>query len=79
MLEDLEIDEDIDTYPNCLDDDDKNWTAMEEENCIKYGMPTMLHDQLESIKQGKMKSQKMHLQGIHTYDILRNPTYIQAF
>jgi len=26
-----------------------------------------------------MKKASMHLQGIHTYDILRNPSYIQAF
>lgn len=26
MLEDIEIDEDIDRYQNCLDEDDKNWT-----------------------------------------------------
>jgi len=49
LLEDLEIDEDIDTYANCLDEDDKTWTTKEEENCMQYGMPTMLHDQLEAI------------------------------
>lgn len=26
MLKEIEIDDDIDKYQNCLDDDDKHWT-----------------------------------------------------
>lgn len=77
---DFFTDEEIDLYQNCLDDDDKNWSLKEEENSLKYGMRLMLKDTREGIESGKMKdSKKFHLQGVHTYDILRNPAYYQAF
>ena len=80
MLSEIEIDENIDTYANCLDDDDKNWTVQEELNMRDcYGITTMEDSGLEDVKNGWMKSDSMHLQGIHTYDILRNPAYIKAF
>lgn len=79
-MSELDINEDIDTYANCLDEDDKDWTVQEElnmKNC--YGIRTMDDDSIGYIYNGHMKSYSMHLQGIHTYDILRNPTYIKAF
>lgn len=36
------IDEEIDLYQNCLDDDDKTFSLKEEDNCLKYGIRTML-------------------------------------
>jgi len=80
MLKDLEIDEDIDTYQNCLDDDDKHWTIQEELNMRDcYGIKTLAEQSVTDIYNGHMKSSEMHLQGIHTYDILRNPNYVKAF
>lgn len=37
----------------------------------------MLDNTLEKLKNNKLS--KSHIQGIHTYDILRNPAYIDAF
>ena len=33
----------------------------------------------EDIRDGHLSDDKYHLEGIHTYDILRNPLYQQAF
>ena len=38
----------------------------------------MMYETKESIKHGRMSDDKFHLQGVHTYDILRNPHYYQA-
>jgi hypothetical protein len=78
FMEDVNVDEAIDEYQNCLDDDDRQWTVAEEENSRKFGMMTMLNHSLEEIKESKM-TKGMHLQGVHTYNILRNPAYITAF
>lgn len=81
MLDEIRVDEDLPSYQDVLDEDDKNWTIKEEENCRQYGMHTMLDHGLNDIKNAgtfDMKSDK-HLQGIHTYNILRNPAYITQF
>lgn len=36
------LDEEIDLYQNCLDEDDKGFSLKEEQNCLKYGIRTML-------------------------------------
>lgn len=41
-LEDLCIDEKIDLYQNCLDQDDKDFTLKEEENSLLFGIRTMM-------------------------------------
>ena len=38
LFQNFEVDEEIDLYQNCLDDDDKEWTLMEEDNSAKYGI-----------------------------------------
>jgi hypothetical protein len=38
MIENFQIDEEIDLYQNCLDDDDRDWTLKEEENSNKFGI-----------------------------------------
>ena len=78
FVKDYEIDEEIDLYQRCLDEDDKNWTLKEEENCRAYGISTMLPSTMESIETAEYNA-KYHLEGIHTYDILRNPIYTQQF
>lgn len=39
----------------------------------------MMYETKQSIKDAKMYDDKFHLTGVHTYDILRNPIYIQLF
>jgi hypothetical protein len=48
-------------------------------NMHKYGMQTMLDETVKDIRESKLSHDKFHLQGVHTYDILRNPLYQQAF
>jgi len=62
MLKDLEIDEDIDTYPNCLDDDDKDWSVQEELNMRDcYGIKCIPDDSITDVRNGYMKHHSMHL------------------
>lgn len=77
-IEDLTIDETIDVYQNCLDTDDRNFTLLEEANSLKYGIRTMLSQTKKDIAEGRF-NMSCHLKGIHTYDLLRNPAYHQAF
>lgn len=72
MLKGFEINEKIEVYYKCLDDDDRGWTVAEEDNMRKYGMYTAVDDQIDKIKDNKLENPKNHLQGIHSYDILRN-------
>jgi len=44
-----------------------------------FGMWTQLNETMKRIKGGKLDKPEMHLQGIHCYDILRNPQYHQDF
>jgi len=39
-IEDMDVDEDIDLYQNCLDKDDREWTVKEEDLLWKYGICT---------------------------------------
>ena len=78
VVHDFEVDEEIELYQNCLDKDDKEWTQKEEENMRRYGISTLLPETEESYEKGQFNP-KYHLQGIHTYDILRNPAYAQLF
>ena len=39
----------------------------------------MLKQTRQAFENGKLKKMKYHLQGVHTYDILRNPMYIEQF
>jgi len=78
-LDDIEVDEDIDLYQNCLDEDDQKFSLKEEENMRTFGMWTQMNETMTRVKNGKLSKPEMHLQGIHTYDILRNPAYHQDF
>ena len=44
----------------------------------KYGISTLLPVTEKSLEDGQF-NEHYHLQGIHTYDILRNPMYTQLF
>lgn len=45
----------------------------------KFGMWTQMNETMRRVKGGELSKPDMHLQGIHTYDILRNPAYHQDF
>ena len=70
--------EDLDFYFKHLDDDDRNWSIKEEENNREMlHMECMLETTMNMMKTTRIG--KRGLQGIHTYDILRNPKYVQKF
>ena len=75
---DLEIDEDLDNYFNCIDDVDRNWSIKEEENARSTLNMKILNDETLT----KLRSTKMgdgHMKGVHCYDILANPLYLDDF
>lgn len=73
-----DFDEILDIYYKCLDDDDRQWTEKEEANCrTALGMTCLQDKYREKLRVTRIG--KCHLQGIHTYDILRNPAYVQDF
>ena len=74
----FEIDEDLDNYFNTLDEHDRNWSIKEEENArtvLKMKILTdYTMDRLRNTKLGES-----HMEGVHTYDILANPLYLDDF
>ena len=71
--------ESIDLYKNCLDKDDRRWTKSEELcNRDTYGFKTLFTHSLLEISNSHL-TQGMHLEGEHTYNILRNRKYIKRF
>lgn len=75
---DLEIDEDLDNYFNTLDDHDRNWSIKEEENARDVlNMKTLDDETLEKLRTTKMG--EGHMKGVHFYDILANPLYLDDF
>lgn len=75
---DLEIDEDLDNYFNTIDDNDRNWSIVEEENSRKtYKLQTLTDETLLKFKNTKIGASLM--KGVHCYDILANPLYLDDF
>lgn len=89
----LELDEDLDTYWNSLDDHDRKWSIKEEEyfrhfntaDLSAYGLTkakknfSMLFDvSFDHLKTSQSLLTKT-MQGTHSYDILANPKYYGAF
>lgn len=74
----LEIDEGLDNYFKTLDDSDRNWSIREEDNARKNLKLTTLTDEtLNKFKTTKLG--ESHMQGVHCYDILANPLYLDDF
>ena len=74
----LEIDEGLDNYFNTLDEHDRKWSIREEENARKNLKLKVLTDEtLERFKTTKLGDS--HMQGVHCYDILANPLYLDDF
>jgi hypothetical protein len=75
---DLEIDEDLDNYFHTLDDHDRNWSIKEEEYSRDVLKMKILDDEtLEKLRTTKMGDG--HMKGVHCYDILANPLYLDDF
>lgn len=75
---DLEIDEDLDNYFHTIDDEDRHWSITEEENARNTLKLKILNDYtLEKFKTTTMG--KGHMKGVHCYDILANPLYLDDF
>ena len=76
---DVEIDEDIDSYWTTLDAMDRKWSLKEEENARDVLKTKILTDsQFQALKDSKETEGKT-LQGVHSYDILANPLYLDDF
>jgi len=74
----VEIDEDIPDYDEVLTMTDRKYTLAEELNCRMFGIQSMLQSSYDKLYELEEKEKGFkHLTGIHTYDILRNPSYVQ--
>jgi hypothetical protein len=75
----FEIDEDLDNYFNTIDDNDRHWSISEENNVREQFKAKILPDEtLEKFKTTKIK-EGSHMKGVHCYDILANPLYLDDF
>jgi hypothetical protein len=74
----FEIDENLENYFLTLDEHDRNWSIKEEENCRNVMNMKILTDESLNRLQTTVMG-KSHLQGVHTYDILANPLYLDDF
>merc|ERR1712060_170942 len=76
---DVEIDEEIDNYWAALDDEDRKWSIREEENVRTAGSFPILTDEQKEALETTPKTDGKTLQGVHSYDILANPLYLDDF
>lgn len=76
----IEVTQEIDTYFDSLNDDDRNWSIKEEENARNNlkGMKILTDEAFEELTLSTGASGKC-LQGVHSYDILANPLYLDDF
>lgn len=74
---DMELDEDIGTYWESLDEQDRKWSKEEEHNARKNlaNMRITTDDAYAKLK-SITKSNEKTVQGVHSYDILANPNYV---
>lgn len=76
---DIDINEDIDNYWASLDEEDRKWSTREEENARDaLKMHILTDEQFDRLKTESMTKGKT-LQGVHSYDILANPLYLDDF
>ena len=76
---DVELDEDISNFWSALDEEDRKWSQREEQNARNaLGMPMLTQIQNQNLMQSQMTEGKT-LQGVHSYDILANPLYLDDF
>ena len=74
----FEIDENLDNYFKTIDDNDRHWSITEEENARRTFRLSILTDEtLTKFKDTQMGQSQM--KGVHCYDILANPLYLDDF
>ena len=76
---DIELNEDIDTYWSALDDEDRKWSIKEEENARDLITSKLLTEDQYYRLQKFPKTKGATLLGVHSYDILANPLYLDDF
>lgn len=75
----VEINEEIENYWKTLDEEDRKWSLREEENARTALKTKILTDeQFDALKASTQTTGKT-LQGVHSYDILANPLYLDDF
>jgi len=77
----IDLDEEIDTYYNTLDKSSRDWSIKEEENIRNnYKFKILTDESFERMKSAPLpaKNHKV-LEGVHTYDLLANPLYLDDF
>lgn len=80
VLGEIELDEDIDNYWASLDHDQRNWSICEEINSRKMlnGLGMLTDEQFERLKTVE-NNDTCKILGVHSYDILANPLYLDDF
>jgi len=79
-ITEFEVDQPIDNYYRSLDDEDQNWSVKEEENARENlkGLKILDDETFDRLRKRKITDGST-LQGVHTYDILANPSYATRF
>jgi len=80
VIGDIELDEEIDNYWAALDQNDRSWSLEEERNARSNlgNMKILTDESLEKLTVSQITPGKT-LQGVHSYDILANPLYLDDF
>ena len=76
---DIDLNEDIDTYFAALDNQDRNWSQKEEENSRTLKTSQIMTDEQFELLNNTPITHGKTLQGVHSYDILANPLYLDDF
>jgi len=70
----------IDNYFKAVDENQRDWSVMEEEHARKnLGDLEILTEITYNGFKHNTSSKENNIQGVHTYDILANPNYVDAF
>lgn len=73
----LEYKEKLDSYWRCILDDDREWSIIEERDYREKGLRMLLDWQLHNFERNRLG--RCQMEGIHCYDLLKNPFYYNAF
>ena len=72
----LNVDEDLPRYFKALDEEDRSdWLAEEDNMRNRYQIPITLNESLVMLRKQSKKNVRT-ITGVHNYDILHNPIYI---
>ena len=76
---DIELNEEIDNYWKALDRQDFEWSHEEEKNSKNLPISQLLTDEQFERLSTRVPTTGKTLQGVHSYDILANPLYLDDF